>query len=261
MWRLKKWEDIPEYMRTVEVQKYYYILSRKKASIFLKRLFDVSVSFIILIVLLPVFGIIALLVMIDSPGGAFYLQDRITLYGKKFKIIKFRTMVADADKIGSQVTVNDDKRVTRIGAVIRKYRLDEICQAINVLKGDMTFVGTRPEVPKYVDFYSNEMMATLLMPAGITSLASIMYKNEQELLDKCKNIDSTYINVVLRSKMQYNLESIKNFTFFGDIKLMFMTVFAICGKEYADNIYVDSVDDINIEIEEEIKSSDQESIV
>lgn len=257
MWRLKKWEDIPQYMQTIEVKKFYDILSHKKASIFLKRLFDIVVSVIVLIILSPVFVIISLLVIIDSPGGAFYLQERITSYGNKFKMIKFRTMVANADKIGSQVTVDNDKRVTRIGVFIRKYRLDEICQAINVLKGDMTFVGTRPEVPKYVDCYTNEMMATLLLPAGITSLASIMYKNEQELLSNCESfsdIDDIYVNAVLKEKMRYNLEGITNFNFWGDIKLMFMTVAAVCGKEYADNR--------TIEVEViEAKEKDQESIV
>ena len=140
-------------------------------------------------------------------------------------------MVANADKIGSLVTVNNDSRITKVGKFIRKCRLDEICQLIDVLRGTMTFVGTRPEVKKYVDAYTDEMYATLLLPAGVTSLASIKYKDEEKLLSGSDDTDGTYINDILPDKMKYNLEYLEKFGFFYDIKLMFMTVFAVLKKE------------------------------
>jgi lipopolysaccharide/colanic/teichoic acid biosynthesis glycosyltransferase len=141
-------------------------------------------------------------------------------------------MVSNADKIGAQVTVGNDSRITRMGKLIRKCRLDELCQLIDVFRGTMTFVGTRPEVPRYVDAYTPEMLATLLLPAGVTSLASIFYKDEDKLLEGAADVDKTYIEEVLPGKMRYNLKAIKTFSFFGDIRVMFMTVFAVLGKEY-----------------------------
>jgi lipopolysaccharide/colanic/teichoic acid biosynthesis glycosyltransferase len=229
---LRKWERIPELMRTEETLKYYNILKQKKCALFFKRIFDIVVSFIMLMALLPIFIVLSVAIKIDSKGPVFYRQIRVTQYCKTFRIYKFRTMVHNADKIGSQVTVSNDSRVTRVGRFIRKFRLDEICQLIDVLRGTMTFVGTRPEVPKYVEEYTPEMMATLLMPAGVTSLASIYYKNEAKLLDTTKDIDKVYIEKVLPAKMYYNLNAMKNFSFWGDIKILFMTVFAVLGKEY-----------------------------
>ena len=167
------------------------------------------------------------MIIVDSPGGVFYRQVRITQYGKEFRIHKFRTMVSNADKIGSQVTVGQDARITKIGKILRKYRLDEFPQLIDILQGNMSFVGTRPEVPKYVNKYSKEMKATLLLPAGITSEASICYKDEAELLERAENIDDVYVNQVLPGKMKYNLNSIKNFSFLGEIWMMFKTVVAV----------------------------------
>ena len=224
---LKKWEDLPEEFKVDEVKPYYDILSKKKGSLALKRIFDVIVSLIMLILLSPIFLILAIAIKADSNGPVFYRQERITQYGKTFKIFKFRTMVKNADKIGTQVTVNNDVRITRVGSFIRAYRLDEISQLLNILTGDMSFVGTRPEVKKYVDAYTPEMMATLLLPAGVTSLASIKYKNEAELLEKTDDMDREYIVKVLPDKMKYNLEGIKTFGFFNDIKLMIMTVGAV----------------------------------
>ena len=229
---LKKWEDLPEEFQTAEVKEYYDILKKKSVSLFFKRCFDIFVSLIMLILLSPVFLILAIAIKIDSKGPVFYRQERVTQFGKKFKIFKFRTMVQDADKIGAQVTVGDDDRITRVGKIIRKLRLDEICQLIDVFRGTMTFVGTRPEVPKFVASYTSEMMATLLLPAGVTSITSIYYKDEDELLKNSTNIDETYINDILPDKMKYNLSAIKNFGFWQDIKIMFMTVFAVLGKEY-----------------------------
>jgi len=230
--KIIKWENLPENMQTEEVKKYYDILKKKSVSLFFKRIFDFAVSLIMLLILSPVFLILAIAIKLDSPGPVFYRQIRVTQYGKKFRIFKFRSMVSNADKIGTQVTVGNDSRITRVGKLIRKCRLDEICQLIDILRGTMTFVGTRPEVPKYVDAYTPEMMATLLLPAGVTSLASIMYKDEDELLSGAEDTDKTYIEDVLPGKMKYNLRAIEKFSFFGDIKVMFMTVFAVLGKEY-----------------------------
>ena len=234
--RLIKWEKLPDFMKNDEVRIYYDLLKKKRFSLFLKRLFDIIVSLIMLSILCPFFIILAIVIKIDSRGPIFYRQERVTQYGKRFRIFKFRTMVANADKIGTQVTVSQDKRITRVGKFIRKCRLDEVCQLIDVLRGTMTFVGTRPEVPKYVDSYTSEMMATLLHPAGVTSLASICYKDEDELLKNSENADETYINEVVPKKMQYNLYDVKKFGFWRDIKIMFMTVFAVLGKDYKINL-------------------------
>lgn len=228
---LKKWEQLPPEMQTEEVRKYYDILKKKQVSLFFKRMFDIVVSFLMLILLSPLFLILAIAIKIDSKGPVFYRQVRVTQYNRKFRIFKFRSMIRDADK-GSLVTLDGDARVTRVGKFVRKCRLDEISQLINVLNGDMTFVGTRPEVPKYTERYTPEMMATLLLPAGITSLASILYKDEAKLLDAAEETDKVYIEKILPAKMYYNLKSIENFSFWGDIRIMFMTVFAVLGKEY-----------------------------
>lgn len=230
--RIKKWENLPPEFQTDEVRKYYDILQKKKCSLFFKRLFDIVVSLLMLIVLSPLFLVLAIVIKIDSRGPVFYRQERVTQYGKHFRIFKFRTMVSNADKIGSQVTVKNDARVTKVGGFLRKTRLDEISQLIDVFRGTMTFVGTRPEAVKYVEAYTPEMMATLLLPAGVTSEASIYYKDEATLLQNAENADETYINEILPAKMEYNLKSIETFGFWHDIKIMFMTVFAVLGKEF-----------------------------
>lgn len=228
---LTKWEKLPPEMQTEEVRPYYDILRKKRFGLFCKRVFDIIVSLILLILLSPVFIILAIAIKIDSKGPVFYRQVRMTQYNKKFRIFKFRSMVQNADR-GSQVTVSGDARITRVGKVVRKCRLDELSQLIDVLRGTMTFVGTRPEVPKYTEQYTPEMMATLLLPAGVTSLASIYYKDEAELLDAAEDTDKVYVEDVLPAKMYYNLKAIEGFSFFGDIKVMFMTAFAMLGKEY-----------------------------
>lgn len=229
---LCKWEKLPQELQLDAVRPYYEMLQKKRASLVFKRLFDVVVSAIMLILLSPVFLVLAIAIKLDSPGPVFYRQVRVTRYGRQFRIFKFRSMVQNADKKGSLVTVGADSRITRVGKVIRKCRLDEICQLIDIFRGTMTFVGTRPEVPKYVASYTPEMMATLLLPAGVTSLASIFYKDEDMLLADAEDVDKTYIEQVLPGKMRYNLRAIEKFSFFGDIKVMFMTVFAVLGKDY-----------------------------
>lgn len=245
---LRKWEDLPEQMQTEEVRKYYDILKGKRFSLFLKRVFDVFASAVLLIVLLPVFLILGIAIKIDSKGPVFFRQTRVTKYCEKFRIFKFRSMVKDADR-GSQVATSNDMRVTRVGKIVRKFRLDEISQLIDVFRGKMTFVGTRPEVPKYVDAYTPEMMATLLLPAGVTSLASIYYKDEADLLDAAEDADRVYVEEILPAKMYYNLKAIETFSFLGDIKIMFMTVFAVLGKKYEGD-YVPPKESVQSVLEE-----------
>lgn len=224
---IRKWEELPEKIRKEEIKPYYDILRKRRISLFSKRVFDVVVALGMLIILLPIFLVLAIAIKIDSNGPVFFRQVRVTQYGKEFKIYKFRTMVVSAEKMGTQVTVENDNRITKVGNFIRNYRLDEIPQLLNVLNGTMSFVGTRPEVPKYVKEYTPEMYATLLLPAGITSLASIKYKDEAELLSGAIDPDKTYVEKVLPKKMKYNLQAIKKFSFWGDIKLMFMTLGAV----------------------------------
>lgn len=228
---LCKWEKLPEQLQTPEVRPYYDSLRKKQGSLLLKRLFDIVVALVLLIILSPVFLVLAVAIKLDSRGPVFYRQVRVTQYGKEFRIFKFRSMVQDADK-GSQVTVGNDSRITRVGKFIRKCRLDEICQLIDVLRGTMTFVGTRPEVPKYVASYTPAMMATLLLPAGVTSMASIYYKDEDKLLSQAQDVDKVYTEKVLPDKMHFNLKALETFGFWKDIRVMFMTVFAVLGKEY-----------------------------
>lgn len=229
--RLVKWEALPETMQTPQVREYYDILAKKRGSLLCKRMFDIGVSAVMLVLLSPVFLVLAVVIKLDSPGPVFYRQVRLTQYGKPFRIFKFRTMVQGADK-GSQVTVGGDSRITRVGKVIRKCRLDEIGQLLDVFRGTMTFVGTRPEVPKYAASYTPEMLATFLLPAGVTSLTSIYYKDEERLLNGAEDSDRVYVEKILPGKMRYNLEGIRSFGFFKDIKIMGMTFLAMLGKEY-----------------------------
>lgn len=228
---IKPWNKLPSFLQTDEVRPYYEKLRKRNWNLFWKRVFDVVVSLLMLFVLLPLLLILAVAIKIDSKGPVFFRQVRMTQYGKEFRIHKFRSMTVGADK-GSQVTVKNDARVTRVGKFIRKSKLDEISQLIDVLQGNMSFVGTRPEVKKYVDQYSNVYMATLLLPAGVTSLASIMYKDENALLNATDDVDKCYMEEVLPAKMRYNLQELEKEGLFHDMKIMFMTVFAVFGKEY-----------------------------
>ena len=229
---LRKWEDLPDFMRNEEVRPYYEVLEKKRVGIFLKRVLDLVGGFILLVALAIPMAIIAVMIKLDSGGSVFYRQERVTTYGKRFRIHKFRTMVSNADKIGATVTVGNDSRITKVGAKLRGCRLDELPQVFDLISGNMSFVGTRPEAVKYVEKYKPEYMATLLLPAGITSEASIRYKDEAELLDAADDVDRVYIEDVLPGKMKHNLESVKNFSFLGEIATMFRTVFAVLGKEY-----------------------------
>lgn len=229
---LRRWEDLPKYMQTSEVRPYYDILYKKRFQLWLKRAFDLVLGWIVLVVTAIPMLVIAVMIKLDSKGPVFYRQERVTTYGKRFKIHKFRTMISNADKIGTAVTVGNDSRITRVGKLLRNLRLDELPQVLDVIEGTMSFVGTRPEVTKYVKQYRPEFYATLLMPAGITSETSIRYKHEYELLSVTTNVDKTYINDVLPAKMVWNLNSIERFSFLREVLTMFRTVAAVLGKDY-----------------------------
>lgn len=225
---VKEWHKLPKFMQTEEVKPYYDILRKKKVQLVLKRIFDILVSLILIVLLSPIIIFFSIWIKLDSTGPVFYRQERITQYGKIFKIFKFRTMVVNADQIGNLVTSKNDSRVTKVGEKIRKYRVDEIPQLFNVLTGDMSFVGTRPEVKKYVDQYNSEMYATLLLPAGVTSLASINFKDEDEIIEKYilsgREINEVYVKEVLPLKMRYNLEAIASFHLLKEIGVMIDTI-------------------------------------
>ncbi len=226
-----KFIDLPTEFQNDSVKKYYEIVSKKKLSLVFKRIFDIIFSVLILLILFIPIVIISIAIKLDSKGSIFYRQERVTTYGKKFRIFKFRTMVSNADKIGTLVTVKSDSRITKVGKFLRKYRLDEFPQIFNIFLGEMSFVGTRPEVTKYVERCSDYMYATLLLPAGLTSYSSINYKDEDEIiskhLDNDSNIDDIYVNYILPDKMKYNLEYIERFSFWYDIKIMFKTFLSV----------------------------------
>lgn len=229
---LKDWEELPDFMRVPEVRPYYDVLKKKQVSLLLKRVFDFITAILLFFILAIPMAMIAIWIKLDSEGPVFYRQERVTTYGKYFRIHKFRTMVNNADKIGTAVTVSGDARITKVGQKLRDLRLDELPQVFDVLAGNMSFVGTRPEAVKYVEQYRPEYYATLLMPAGITSEAAIRYKDEAKLLDAADNVDKVYVEQVLPEKMKWNLETIQYFSVLKDIATMFRTVFAVLGKEY-----------------------------
>lgn len=229
--RLKKYEDLPEFMKCKEVKEYYDLINKKKIQLLFKRGFDILGSIIGIILLSPIMLIISIIIKVDSSGPALFKQIRVTQYGEKFKILKFRTMVVDAERKGAQVTSKNDSRVTRVGKFLRKCRIDELPQIFNIFMGQLSFVGTRPEVPKYVEKYTNEMLATLLLPAGVTSEASITFKDEEKMLDGSLDVENDYIAKVLPLKMKYNLESIKKFSILYEIKVIFMTVIKVLVEQ------------------------------
>ena len=227
---LKKWGDLPKYMQNDAVREYYNMLTDKKLVLILKRLFDIVTALLLLVIISPIMLVISIAIAIDSRGEILYRQPRVTAYGKIFSIHKFRTMVSRQSRLSSLITIDKDIRITKVGAVLRRYRFDEFPQLLDVLAGNMTFVGTRPEIPEYVEKYSDEMKATLLLPAGITSETSIKFKDESKIFDSTKNIDELYINEVLPEKMHYNLKAIKNLSFFSDLKTMVKSIFYVYRK-------------------------------
>lgn len=230
---LKKWDDLPAFMKTPEVKPYWEALNGKRGQLALKRAFDLAAGIILLALLALPMLVLTALIKADSPGPVFYRQERVTKYGKHFRIHKFRTMVANADRIGTAVTVGDDQRITKMGRRLRRLRLDELPQVLDVIAGTMSFVGTRPEAVKYVEQYRPEYFATLLLPAGITSEASIRYKDEDRLLSAADNVDQVYMTRVLPEKMKWNLKSVREFSFHRELLTMIRTVFAVLGMESA----------------------------
>ncbi len=226
---LKPWDTLPKEMQKEEVRPYYDCLRPRRAALMLKRAMDFLLSLLLVVVLSPLMLVLAIWIKADSKGPVFFRQTRVTQYGRTFRIFKFRTMVSDAEQKGSGVTMKNDSRITRVGEKIRHSRLDEIPQLLNVLTGDMSFVGARPEIPRYVAQYTPEMMATLLLPAGITSLASIRFKDEEKLLQDAETVDQVYVQEILPRKMEYNLEYLRQFTFLKDIRLLFQTAFHVAG--------------------------------
>lgn len=222
--RMPEYSKLPEEFQCVEVKAYYDILKSKTASLVFKRIFDFVTAFILMLFLLLPMAVIAVLIKTTSKGPVIYKQVRVTAFNKNFRIWKFRTMRTDADAKGELLTVGEDDRITKVGKFLRKFRLDELPQIFHVLSGKMSIVGTRPEVPKFTTQYTKEMMATLLLPAGVTSLASIKFKDEAELLEKADNVDKAYVEVILPEKMKYNLEYIEKFSFKADFRLIFKTV-------------------------------------
>lgn len=227
MFRLIKWHRLPEYMQICEVYEYYKILERKKISIAIKRIFDICAGILLALLLLPVMVVIALIIRINSDGKVLFKQERVTAGGKRFNILKFRTMVENADRLGAAITTKEDIRVTTVGKYLRKFRLDELPQIFNVIAGDMSFVGTRPELVSYVERYTPEMYATLLMPAGITSTASIFYKDEERLLKDAGSADEVYMQRILPEKMEFNLKYLRDFTLRTDFGVMIKTILAV----------------------------------
>lgn len=229
---LKSWENLPTNMQTEAVRPYYQMLKKRKVSLAMKRAIDILGAGILTILLSPVLAVLAIWIKIDSKGPVFYRQERVTQYGRVFRICKFRTMVVGADKKGPLVTQKKDARITRVGAKLRKLRLDELPQIFNILTGDMSFVGTRPEVAKYVNRYSDEMKATLLLPAGVTSETSIRYKDEDEIIEKYQketgeDTDEIYVKHILPEKMKYNLDYIRKFSVWKDLRIMIETALAV----------------------------------
>lgn len=229
--RLKEWSELPDKMRTKEVRKYYNILIKHSGWFKFKRIMDIFVASVMLIVLALPMAIIAFFIKWDSKGPILFKQKRVTQYGRIFEIYKFRTMVENAASMGSQVTVKNDVRITKVGKVLRKFRIDEFPQVFNIIKGDMTLVGTRPEVIKYVQCYTSQMYATLLLPAGLTSRTSIAYKDEEKLLSNASNADKVYIHDILPVKMKYNLESLRHFGFTEDCSVLWATFLSVFKKE------------------------------
>jgi len=190
----------------------------------IKRIFDFICSTLGLIVLSPVLIAITIKIKTGSDGPVFFKQIRVGENNEEFEILKFRTMVVDAEKLGRQITVGNDNRITKIGAFLRKYKLDELPQLINVFKGDMSLVGPRPEVPRYVKLYNEEQRKVLEVKPGITDLASIRYRDENDLLGEAEDPDTFYINTIMPDKLALNLEYINNNNIFVDIYIILKTI-------------------------------------
>lgn len=211
-------------MQNMDIEK---VLEQRKLQLLLKRAMDIVVSGGALLVLWPVLLLIALAIKIDDPGPVFYRQVRVGRNGKTFRIFKFRTMIVDADKKGLQITVGRDSRITRMGALLRKTKLDELAQLINVFTGEMSFVGPRPEVPKYVDMYTPYQRQVLLVRPGITDYASIAYRNENDMLEGAEDPERMYIDVIMPDKIELNMKYLREISPLADIRLILSTIIAV----------------------------------
>lgn len=227
--RMPKWQALPADMRTEAVRPYYEALSRRSPQLWLKRLLDIVGASLMMVTLGWLFIVLPIIIKLDSPGPVFFRQRRITQFGREFLILKFRTMVHQPKTPGAPITRGGDPRVTRAGAFMRRYRLDEVSQLINIFRGEMSLVGTRPEVPEYVEQYSPEMRATLLLPAGVTSTASIRFKDEAQLLAEAAEVDAAYVNEILPAKMKFNLKDMLEFSLWRDFRIILGTAFAVFG--------------------------------
>lgn len=203
------------------------VLARRKPQLIAKRAMDIVLSACALSVLWPLLLLIALAIWIDDPGPVFYRQVRVGRNGKTFRIFKFRSMVMDADKKGLAITVGRDSRITRVGAVLRKTKLDELAQLLNVLFGQMSFVGPRPEVPKYVELYTPYQRQVLLVRPGITDYASIAYRNENDLLAGAPNPEAMYIEQIMPDKIELNMKYLREISPLADIRLILKTIVAV----------------------------------
>ncbi|MEG2429559.1 MAG: sugar transferase [Oscillospiraceae bacterium] len=217
---IKNYNDLPKEMQTPIVKNYYDLLSKKTKTLAIKRLIDIVLCGIITIIASPFLLIFALLIKLTSKGPVIFKQQRVGKNMKIFNIYKFRTMEKDASKKGPEITTNNDNRITSFGKFLRKINMDEMPQLFNVLKGDMSIIGTRPEVLSYVNEYSDEMFATLLLPPGMLSLASVFYKDENSMLKDVSDVHKTYVEKILPDKMKYNLEYLKIVSIKEDFKLI-----------------------------------------
>ncbi len=224
MLEVKDKGKIPKDNNSIEVDE---LLDKKKVQLIFKRVFDFAVSLLGLIALGPLLLLIAIIIKIDSKGPVFYKQVRVGKGEKQFKIIKFRTMIINAEKNGLQITVGNDSRITKVGYCLRRYKLDELPQLINVLVGDMSLVGPRPEVPKYVEMYNEKQRIILRVRPGITDLASIEYRDENTLLAKNCNPEEIYIKDIIPRKIELNTEYIENMSVFYDAKLILKTILVV----------------------------------
>lgn len=228
--KLTQFDLLPPKMQNPSVMEYHNILSNKRVSLTLKRIIDVTICVILAIIASPFLLIFSILIKLTSKGKVIYLQKRIGRDMKPFYIYKFRTMVQDADKKGLALTTGNDSRITPFGKFLRKINMDEMPQLFNVIKGDMSIIGTRPEVSEYVDCYTDEMLATLLLAPGMLSLASIKYKNENDLLTNASDPQKEYIDVILPDKMKFNLEYMRTLSVKQDMKLIGASIAAAFKK-------------------------------
>ena len=203
------------------------VLEKRKLQLVLKRAMDIVISGGALLVIWPVLLLISLAIQSADPGPVFYRQVRVGKDGKEFRIFKFRTMIVDADKKGLQITVGKDNRITRMGRLLRKTKLDELAQLINVFVGEMSFVGPRPEVPRYVNLYTPYQRQVLLVRPGITDYASIAYRNENDMLEGAEDPDRMYIDVIMPDKIELNMKYLREISPLADIRLILSTIVAV----------------------------------